>query len=115
MDVTLRLEPLAHDIERTREPILIVGHQGIHRILYSYLMGMSRAEAPFVRIPLNHVIILKPHAYGCTEERVCLMPKHEMVCDGQDEPVTSMPVKGNKKASTLTKSISDPVMDAPSC
>jgi len=104
MDVTLRIEPLAHDLERTREPILIVGHQGIHRILYAYFMGLSREEAPFVRIPLNHVIVLKPHAYGCEEERICLMPKHEMVNDGQDEPVTSMPVKSV-----------DPVMDAPSC
>ena len=34
------------------------------------------------------------------------MPKHEMISDGQDEPVTSMPVK---------KSSPDPVMDAPSC
>lgn len=33
------------------------------------------------------------------------MPKHEMVCDGQDEPVTSMPVKA----------VTDPIMDAPSC
>lgn len=105
MDVTLRLEPLVHDLERTREPILIVGHQGIHRILYSYFMGLSREEAPFIRIPLNHVIVLKPHAYGCSEERICLMPKHEMVYDGQDEPVTSMPVKA----------VTDPIMDAPSC
>ncbi len=62
MDVTLRIEPLSHDLERTREPVLIVGHQGIHRILYAYFMGLSRKEAPFVRIPLNHVIILRPHA-----------------------------------------------------
>lgn len=62
MDVTLRIEPLSHDLERTREPVLIVGHQGIHRILYAYFMGLSREEAPFVRIPLNHVIILRPHA-----------------------------------------------------
>ena len=31
MDVTLRLEPLAQEMERTREPVLIVGHQGILR------------------------------------------------------------------------------------
>lgn len=111
MDVTLRLEPLAHDLERTREPILIVGHQGIHRIIYAYFMGLSRQEAPFVRIPLNHVIILRPHAYGCDEERVCLMPAHEMISDGQDEPVTSMPTKEKKR----NDSVSDPLLDVPSC
>ncbi|EED94866.1 6-phosphofructo 2-kinase, partial [Thalassiosira pseudonana CCMP1335] len=64
MDVTLRLETIVLDIERTREPILIVAHQGIHRLLYAYFMGMPREEAPFVSIPLNTVIALRPHAYG---------------------------------------------------
>jgi len=113
MDVTLRLEPLAHDLERTREPLLIVAHQGILRILYAYFMGLTRAEAPYVKIPLNHIIILKPHAYGCHEERVCLMPKEEMLSDGQDEPVTSMPVK--KKTDDEKKEVFDSIMDAPSC
>lgn len=93
MDVTLRLEPLANDLERMREPLLLIGHQGIIRLLYAYFMGLSRQEAPYVKIPLNHVIILRPHAYGCHEEVVCLMPKEEMFNDGQDEPVTSMPMK----------------------
>jgi broad specificity phosphatase PhoE len=69
MDVILRLEPLAHEMERTREPILIVGHQGIHRILYAYFMGLSREDAPYVSIPLNTIIQLTPHAYGCHEKR----------------------------------------------
>ena len=62
MDVTLRLEPLAHDLERTREPVLVIGHQGILRIIYAYFMGLTRAEAPYMSIPLNHIIVLKPHA-----------------------------------------------------
>jgi len=109
MDVTLRLEPLAHEMERTREPILVIGHQGILRILYAYFLGLSRAEAPYLKIPLNHIIKLTPHAYGCDEERICLMPKKEMFSDGQDEPITSMPTK--KKIVFQD----DPIMDAPSC
>jgi broad specificity phosphatase PhoE len=92
MDVTLRLEPLAQEMERTREPVMIIGHQGILRILYAYFMGLDRKEAPYVSIPLNNVIALTPHAYGCHEKRYCLMMKEEMLQDGQDEPVTSMPV-----------------------
>jgi len=111
MDVTLRLEPLAHEMERTREPLLIIGHQGILRILYAYFMGLTRKEAPYISIPLNHIIILTPHAYGCDKESVCLMPKEEMVSDGQDEPVTSMPVKKQ----TNVRKDSDSIMDAPSC
>jgi broad specificity phosphatase PhoE len=94
MDVTLRLEPLAQEMERTREPVLVIGHQGILRILYAYFMGLDRNEAPYVSIPLNNVIELTPHAYGCHEKRYCLMMKEEMLQDGQDEPVTSMPVSG---------------------
>ena len=116
MDVTLRLEPLAQEMERTREPVLIVGHQGILRILYAYFMGLDRKEAPYVSIPLNNVIELTPHAYGCHEKRFCLMRREEMLNDGQDEPVTSMPVK---KVSEQDNAVSyhphDPVMNAPSC
>ena len=118
MDVTLRLEPLAQEMERTREPVLVVGHQGILRILYAYFMGLDRREAPYVSIPLNNVIELTPHAYGCHEKRYCLMMKEEMLNDGQDEPVTSMPVP---KRESFVENIntdyapSDPIMNAPSC
>ncbi|KAL7560999.1 hypothetical protein ACA910_006403 [Epithemia clementina (nom. ined.)] len=97
MDVTLRLEPLAQEMERTREPVLIIGHQGILRILYAYFMGLDRKHAPYVSIPLNYVIELSPHAYGCEEHRYCLMHKEEMIHsdDGQDEPITSMPMSSS--------------------
>lgn len=114
MDVTLRLEPLAQEMERTREPVLIVGHQGILRILYAYFMGLDRKEAPYVSIPLNNVIQLTPHAYGCHEKRFCLMRKEEMLNDGQDEPVTSMPTKSSQNDATHYAP-NDPVMNAPSC
>jgi broad specificity phosphatase PhoE len=122
MDVTLRLEPLAQELERTREPVLIVAHQGILRILYAYFMGLDRKEAPYVSIPLNNVIELSPHAYGCHEKRFCLMAKEEMQSDGQDEPVTSMPTKKRSSIQGTTAEevlsshySSDPVMNAPSC
>jgi Histidine phosphatase superfamily (branch 1) len=116
MDVTLRLEPLAQEMERTREPVLVIGHQGILRILYAYFMGLDRKEAPYVSIPLNSVIELSPHAYGCHEKRYCLMRKEEMLHDGQDEPVTSMPVReGRHQPGTQNYCANDPVMNAPSC
>ena len=135
MDVTLRLEPLAQEMERTREPVLVIGHQGILRILYAYFMGLDRKEAPYVSIPLNNVIELTPHAYGCHEKRFCLMRKEEMLNDGQDEPVTSMPrkdalndriidttVTADATANTTkttyhqtTYAANDPIMNAPSC
>jgi hypothetical protein len=109
--------PVAQEMERTREPVLIVGHQGILRILYAYFMGLDRKEAPYVSIPLNYVIELSPHAYGCHEKRYCLMGKEEMLQDGQDEPMTSMPMRkdiGHQPVSQ-TYAANDPVMNAPSC
>jgi broad specificity phosphatase PhoE/predicted kinase len=112
-DVTLRLEPIAHELERTREPILMIGHQGILRIIYAYFMGLERRDAPYVSIPLNTIIQLTPHAYGCHEKRTCLMDKKEMLKDGQDEPVTSMP-RDEKKERMREESI-DIVFNPPSC
>jgi len=90
MDVMLRMEPIALELERTRAPLLIICHQGILRILYAYFTGLSREEAPFVKIPLNHVIKLTPHAYGCHEKHICLLKKDDMPGDGQDEPPSSI-------------------------
>jgi len=126
MDVTLRLEPVAQEMERIREPVLIIAHQGILRILYAYFMGLDRKDAPYVSIPLNNVIELTPHAYGCHETRFCLMHKREMENDGQDEPITSMPRLVRKKSDakdaididdTTKDNIcpDDPIMNAPSC
>ncbi len=86
LDVMLRLEPLAIDMERTSQPILIVCHQGILRIILAYFTGLSREEAPFVKVPLNHVVKLTPHAYHCDQETICLLDNCDMVDDGQDEP-----------------------------
>jgi len=89
LDVTLRLEPLAHEMERLREPLLVIAHQGILRIVLAYFTGLDRDKAPYVKIPLNHVIKLSPYAYGYDQEVICLMKKeemHDMTDDGQDEP-----------------------------
>lgn len=86
LDVMLRLEQVALDMERYRERLLVVAHQGILRILLAYFTGLDRKDAPYVKVPLNHIIKLMPHAYGCNQEDICLLNKTEMLQDGQDEP-----------------------------
>jgi hypothetical protein len=84
----------------------IPGHQGIHRLLYAYFMGLPREKAPYVSIPLNTVIELTPTAYGCEEKRHLLLSKEEMMndwSDGQDEPVTSMPMKEQEPVEAVTR------------
>jgi hypothetical protein len=44
---------------------------GILRIIYAFYMGLTRAEAPYVSVPLNCVLQLVPSAFAC-EEKVIL-------------------------------------------
>jgi broad specificity phosphatase PhoE len=71
LDVIARLEPIIIEMERHQEPLVIVAHQGILRIIYAFYMGLSRAEAPYLSIPLNTVVQLIPGPVEC-KEKVCL-------------------------------------------
>ena len=73
-DLIARLEPLAHEIERLREPLVIIAHQAILRVLYSYFLGLPREECIGVSIPLNTVIQITPTANGCEETRTIVLP-----------------------------------------
>ncbi|MBK8943100.1 MAG: histidine phosphatase family protein [Polyangiaceae bacterium] len=68
-DVIQRLDPVIIEIERHERPILIVGHQGVLRALYAYLMDTPPRESPHLPMPLHTVLELTPNAYGCTERR----------------------------------------------
>ena len=74
LDVIARLEPIILEMERHREPLLIVAHQGILRIIYAFYMGLSRAQAPFVSVPLNCVVKLTPSAYLDAAQTACAAP-----------------------------------------
>lgn len=85
LDMIHRLDPILHEMERHREPLLIIAHQGILRILYAFYMGLPRERAPYVSIPIHTVIKLTPSVYDCREERFELLKTdHD---DGQAEPI----------------------------
>lgn len=73
LDVITRLDPLIHELERQSDPLVICGHQGVLRIIYAYLCDLPREEAPFISVPLNHVLKLVPNAYGCDVSKHCLI------------------------------------------
>jgi broad specificity phosphatase PhoE/predicted kinase len=68
-DVIQRLEPVIVELERQREPVLLIAHQAVLRALYGYLMGKPQDECPYLEIPLHTVIELKPTEYGYEETR----------------------------------------------
>jgi broad specificity phosphatase PhoE/predicted kinase len=74
MDVIERVEPVALELERQKNPVLIISHQAVLRALYGYLMGRDREEIPHLSVPLHTVLELTPKAYGCEERRFALGP-----------------------------------------
>ncbi|KAH7488034.1 hypothetical protein PRIC1_007854 [Phytophthora ramorum] len=66
-DVIHRLEPVITELMRMDQPVLIVAHQAILRVLYAYLTNKSPYECPTLNIPLHVVIQVTPRAYKCEE------------------------------------------------
>ena len=60
------------ELERRREPVLVIAHQAVLRVLYAYFMNRRPEECPFLEIPLHTVIELRPRPYGCDEQRIPL-------------------------------------------
>ena len=75
MDVITRLERAALTIEKLQDPVLVVAHQAVLRIIYAYFMRLDKKKAPTISIPLNTVIKLVPNPWGCVEERMVLINK----------------------------------------
>eukprot|EP00871_Galdieria_phlegrea_P000699 jgi/Galph1/162/GphlegSOOS_G4958.1 len=70
VDVIQRLEPVMLELERMREPILIVSHNAVIRAIYGFLIGKRQEECPNLEVPLHIVTKLTPRAYGCEETRI---------------------------------------------
>lgn len=68
MDVVHRLEPIVHEIERHKEPLLVVAHKAVLRVLYCYLTGRDREEAPTIEVPLHTVVRIRLHSSGFNED-----------------------------------------------
>ena len=68
-DVIGRLNPVIIELERSKQPVVIVAHQAVLRALYAYLAGRTPEECPHLEMPLHTLIQLRPKAYGCEERR----------------------------------------------
>ena len=75
-DILSRLDPLVHEMESYREPLLIVSHQAVLRVLYAYLMAKPRSSAPKIEIPLHAVMKITYDGWNPPrEERIYLGPE----------------------------------------
>lgn len=62
-DVVHRLEPIIMEMERCKEPLLVIGHQGILRIVYAYFMGLPREQVRAL-FPTGRGTRCEPMPYG---------------------------------------------------
>ncbi|MBM4343019.1 MAG: 6-phosphofructo-2-kinase/fructose-2,6-bisphosphatase [Deltaproteobacteria bacterium] len=74
VDVTQRLEPVILELEREREPVLVVGHQAVLRVLYAYFTDRRPEQVLHLDVPIHTVIELTPGPYAFTERRFALEP-----------------------------------------
>ncbi len=69
MDVIRRIEPMIFELERSRKPLVVIGHQAMLRCLYGYFNNTPIDSIPLLDIPLHVVIKFIPKDYGFYEER----------------------------------------------
>jgi 6-phosphofructo-2-kinase/fructose-2,6-biphosphatase 4 len=50
------MEPIILELEREQDDLLIVAHESVLRILYSYLMACDAMEIPKLKFPRNKII-----------------------------------------------------------
>tara|TARA_B100000674_G_scaffold499228_1_gene542982 strand:+ start:7401 stop:8357 length:957 start_codon:yes stop_codon:yes gene_type:complete len=55
-DLVRRLDPILHEIMHQNEPLLIVAHQAVLRIIYGYLTGKKTTECPNIFIPQHKLL-----------------------------------------------------------
>lgn len=67
-DLVQRLEPVIIELERQYDPVLVIGHQAVLRVLYAYFSGKEAKECPHLDVPLHTVAQLTPRAYSCEEQ-----------------------------------------------
>ncbi|CAN0328699.1 unnamed protein product, partial [Discosporangium mesarthrocarpum] len=68
-DVFLRLEPLLLELIAEPQPVVIIAHLAVLRVVYGYLMGVEPSQCPFLDIPMHSVLQLNPKGYGYEEWR----------------------------------------------
>lgn len=64
MDVIQRLEPVIIEMERQKNPVVIIGHQAILRVIYGYMKNIPLEDVPKLEMPLHTPIEMIPQQDG---------------------------------------------------
>ncbi|EAQ86478.1 6-phosphofructo-2-kinase, putative [Chaetomium globosum CBS 148.51] len=69
-DLAVRLEPIILELEREQNDLLIIAHESVLRVLYSYLMHCSTRDIPKLKFPRDEIIEIIPAAYQNEAKRI---------------------------------------------
>jgi hypothetical protein len=81
MDVLHRLEPVIHELERQRRPVVVVAHRAVLRCLYGYLVGIDTKRVCFLPLPLHTVIKLTTSELGWKVCEGCFVWEYIILVD----------------------------------
>ncbi|KAK4127628.1 bifunctional 6-phosphofructo-2-kinase/fructose-2,6-bisphosphate 2-phosphatase [Parathielavia appendiculata] len=94
-DLAVRLEPIILELEREQNDLLIIAHESVLRVLYSYLMHCSTMDIPKLKFPRDEIIEIIPAAYQNEAKRIHIPGLDPKTIPGSPEdiriPVPSEP------------------------
>lgn len=76
LDMNKRLSEVVLEIERLRDPVVVVSHLSTIQSLVAYFMHKDPRTIPHIRVPRHSVLVLNPSIYGWTLDIVeeCKLP-----------------------------------------
>ncbi|KAK0636367.1 bifunctional 6-phosphofructo-2-kinase/fructose-2,6-bisphosphate 2-phosphatase [Bombardia bombarda] len=92
-DLAVRLEPIILELEREQNDLLIIAHESVLRVLYSYLMHCSTMDIPKLKFPRDEVIEIIPAAYQNEAKRIHIPGLDPRMIPGSPEDIR-IPVPG---------------------
>eukprot|EP01017_Pseudomicrothorax_dubius_P022486 TRINITY_DN2435_c0_g1_i4.p1 TRINITY_DN2435_c0_g1~~TRINITY_DN2435_c0_g1_i4.p1 ORF type:complete len:249 (-),score=44.41 TRINITY_DN2435_c0_g1_i4:99-845(-) len=73
-DLIERLEPVIHELQRSKTPVIVVSHHSVLKCLAAYFAKHEIDEIPNLEFPLNCIVKMRPDVYHRNETRYILDP-----------------------------------------
>ncbi|KAK3328420.1 6-phosphofructo-2-kinase-domain-containing protein [Cercophora scortea] len=92
-DLAVRLEPIILELEREQNDLLIIAHESVLRVLYSYLMHCNTRDIPKLKFPRDEIIEIIPASYQNEAKRIHIPGLDPSTIPGSPEDIR-IPVPG---------------------
>ena len=100
-DLISRLEPCIQEMESYAEPLLIVSHQAILRLIFAYLTGVDREKAPLMLDAIHQNVVYQIDLDASSESHITgdaeTLPKFVKVWDFREEVERRVAEEGRKR------------------